>query len=490
MSYDANLWNAVLNELRRDSGRVNEMNSKSIACEKGQSLRWYEKVVGNPSYGGYALFICLHGGGQGSAQMNDSQWKDIIPFESGGFQNGTIAVACRGVSNSWKLHFEDQTYPAITRLIEDYIILRGVDPNRVYLMGFSAGGDGTYQLAERIPHLLAACSPQGGHPNGVNTINICNCPMYLAAGEKDGAFKRNEICVEYYKQIMAQNGKYLGHYNAKVEVVGGSPHSFQCWKTPRKSFFNGSKQLSQTNETAFTFMYSHTRNPYPTDISLDKKTFLTKLRNYYTPRGNTFYNIEVGKNTTDMIQVQINYNANTITVKEGDNFRINLLSGLFPRGDVVTVNDKGKTTQYKLQRDANYAKNNMKLFCDPNYGFDSYINIGNFQPEVNVGYVPQAPTTASQGRKPPQQMSGYQQPQMSGYQQPQIPGYQQPQIPGYQQGYPQVVYPGSQIGYQQGYGQGYPGMQNPYGFQQQQFGYMGPGRRQPNFGYGQQQYYY
>ena len=86
MSYDPNLWNSVLNELKMDGSRQQEMNSKVIACQKNQSLRWYEKVIGSPTYGGYALFICLHGGGQGSAQMNDSQWKDIIPFEMEDFK--------------------------------------------------------------------------------------------------------------------------------------------------------------------------------------------------------------------------------------------------------------------------------------------------------------------------------------------------------------------------------------------------------------------
>jgi hypothetical protein len=437
MSYDPNLWNSVLNELRADGARQNEMNTKSISCQKNQSLRWYEKVVGNPTQGGYALFICLHGGGQGSAQMNDSQWKDIIPFESGGFQNGTIAVACRGITNTWNLHFVDESYPAITRLIEDYIIFRNVDPNRVYLMGFSAGGDGTYALSERLPHLLAACSPQGGHPNGVSTINLCNCPIYMACGEKDGSFKRNQVCIEYYNKIMGQKGKYLGNYIAKVEVVGGSGHSFQCWKKPRKSFFNGSKNLSQTNETAFTFMYSYTRNPHPSLISLDTKTFLTPLRNYYTQRGNTFYNIELGKNPSPTIQLQINYDSNSIIVKEGSNFKINLVSSLFRRGNVVSVNAGGTTTQYQLQSDPNYARNNMKLFCDPNYGFDSYITIGNFQPEVKVGYTPQAarPVTAGSQSQMVQPQSQYQQP---GYPQ-QIPPQMYPGQGGYP---PQTIYPG------------------------------------------------
>jgi len=475
MSYNTSLWNSVLSELQRDPNRINEVNSKCIRCQKNLTLRWYEKVVGNPTYSGYALFICLHGGGQGAASMNDSQWKDIIPFESGGFQNGTIAVAPRGINNEWNLHFIDESFPALTRLIEDYIIFRGVDPNRVYLMGFSAGGDGAYQLSERLPHLLAACSPQAGHPNGVSTINICNLPIYFAAGEKDGLFKRNQICIDYYKKVMGQNGKYLGKYIAKVEVVAGSGHSFQCWKKPRRSFFNGSKSVTTSNETAFDFMYSFTRNPFPTEISLDTKCFLTPLRNYYTQRGNTFYNIEVGKNPSPIIQVKIDYAGNTITVKEGTNFKINLMSSLFGNGgDLINVISGGKSVQYRLQKDQNYARNNMKLFCDPYYGFDSYITIGNFQPEVNVGYQPQPPTPANQQAQIPQQIPqqinqrvAYPQPQRVVYPQQQINQsynqFPQQQVQyGYQQGYQQA---GFQPGYQRGFG--IPGRQGPMGYPMQ-----------------------
>ena len=490
MSYNTSLWNSVLSELQRDPNRINEVNSKCIHCQKNLTLRWYEKVVGNPSYSGYALFICLHGGGHGAASMNDSQWKDIIPFESGGFQNGTIAVAPRGINNEWNLHFVDESYPALTRLIEDYIIFRSVDPNRVYLMGFSAGGDGAYQLSERIPHLLAACSPQGGHPNGVSTINICNLPIYFAAGEKDSSFKRNQICIDYYKKVMGQNGKYLGKYIAKVEVVAGSGHSFQCWKRPRKSFFNGSKSASTSNETAFDFMYSYTRNPFPTEISLDTKCFLTPLRNYYTQRGNTFYNIEVGKNPSPIIQVKIDYAGNTITVKEGTNFKINLMSSLFGNGgDIINVISGGKTVQYRLQKDQNYARNNMKLFCDPYYGFDSYITIGNFQPEVNVGYQPQPPTPATQQAQIPQQInqrvvypqqSQIPQQQRVVYPQQQINQFPQQQMQyGYQQGYQQAGY---QQGYQRGFG--FPGRQGQMGYPQQ------PPQMQYGNVYGQQRFQY
>jgi len=402
MSYDKNMWNSIKNELKKDKTREEEMKKNEIKCQNNQTLRFYEKVVGKAGPSGYCLFICLHGGGQGAASMNDSQWKQIIPFEQNGFKQGTIGVAARGITNTWNLHFVNESFPAITRLVEDYIIFKNVDPNKVYLMGFSAGGDGTYALSERIPFLFAACSPQAGHPNGVSTINLCNLPTYLAAGEKDTAFKRNEICVDYYRQILGHNGKYCGKYIAKVEVVKDSGHSFQCWKTPRNSYFNGDKNATKSNDTAFTFMYSYTRNPNPSEISCDVKTFLTPLRNYYTQRGNSFYNIEVGKNPPNMIQLQINYGNNTINVKEGSNFKINLVSSLFKKGNVVNVTYGGKTQPYQLQKDNNYAKNNMKLYCDPNFGYDSYINIGDFQPEVNLAYLPKPAFAVSQNAQPAQ----------------------------------------------------------------------------------------
>ena len=107
-----------------------------------------------------------------------------------------------------------------------------------------------------------------------------------------------------------------------------------------------------------------------------------------------------------MIQLDINYDNNTINVKEGNNFRINLVSSLFKKGDVVTVNHQGKNQQYQLQKDKNYAKNNMKLYCDPNFGYDSYINIGDFAQEVNLAYVPKPANAVAapqaQPAKPPQ----------------------------------------------------------------------------------------
>ena len=76
---------------------------------------------------------------------------------------------------------------------------------------------------------------------------------------------------------MAQNGNYCDNYIAKVEVMSGSRHSFQCWRTPWTSFFNGEKQVKKSNDTAFTFIYSYKKNPNPSGISCDVKTIILKI---------------------------------------------------------------------------------------------------------------------------------------------------------------------------------------------------------------------
>ena len=497
-AFNTNTWISALRELENDQQRKSEIQNRQIPCQKNQSLRYYEKTYGQQSGSGFALFICLHGGGQGSAEMNDSQWKDIIPFLERGFQNGTIAVAPRGITNTWNLHFVDETFPAMIRLIENFIIFKNVDPNRVYLIGFSAGGDGAYSLCERIPFMLAAASPQGGHPNGVSTLNISNLPVYLAVGEKDGAYKRNTVAVEYYKQIVAQKGKFCGNFEAKVEVVGGSPHSFQCWKTPRKSFFNGANNITTSNETAFTFMYSHQRNPYPTELTIDVKTWLTPLRNYYTERGNTFYNVEVGKNPPEKIQLKIDYNNNNVVIKEGSNFKLNLNSKCFRGGNIINVTELNqKPYQVRLQCDENYSKRNMKLYCDPNYGFDSYIIIGKFDAETKQDGIPQPAQKVdpnAQQNQPQQNQQNYPQqnqnqqyyPPNQQYYPPQnqqyYPQQNQPYYPQQQNsnfGYPQ--YPNQQMGYGGYPPHGYPGYGQNTGFG----GHGGPGY---GYGYGGPQY--
>ena len=60
-----------------------------------------------------------------------------------------------GISDTWDLHFQEDSYPLYDRLIQNMIYTCNADPNRVYLLGFSAGGDGVYQILPRMADRFA-----------------------------------------------------------------------------------------------------------------------------------------------------------------------------------------------------------------------------------------------------------------------------------------------------------------------------------------------
>jgi hypothetical protein len=55
-----------------------------------------------------------------------------------------IVVAPRGCQDTWDLHFCGPSFALYDRLIENMICFLDVDPDKVYILGFSAGGDGVY----------------------------------------------------------------------------------------------------------------------------------------------------------------------------------------------------------------------------------------------------------------------------------------------------------------------------------------------------------
>ena len=128
--------------------RKEEMQNQSIALG-GKTLRWLEKTFGEAPADGRSLWISLHGGGGAPAAVNDGQWRNQIhlyePAEG-------IYIAPRAPTDTWNLWHEGHIDPMFQRLIENFAVLRGVNPDRIYLMGYSAGGtaSGSSRRAWRI----------------------------------------------------------------------------------------------------------------------------------------------------------------------------------------------------------------------------------------------------------------------------------------------------------------------------------------------------
>jgi predicted peptidase len=69
----------------------------------------------------------------------------------------------------------------VEQLKKDYRI----DPKRLYLMGLSMGGFGTWDTVERHPEMFAAAVPICGGGDSKRVGEIAKLPVWVFHGEKD-----------------------------------------------------------------------------------------------------------------------------------------------------------------------------------------------------------------------------------------------------------------------------------------------------------------
>jgi len=207
----------------------NEEREFYVLTHDGLSMKFFMETIGEPDQDGrYPLYLTLHGGGEGPEEENNDQWIDMFAYYKDAVENG-IYIPCRGISDTWDLHFQEGSYPLYDRLIEAMTVCYGADPDRVYLLGFSAGGDGVYQIAPRMADRFAAVNMSSGHPNGVSLQNLFHCPISLQVGIRDYYSEDAERSVQAarFEQILSDYQKEYGSgYEHRVYVHVPAGHNY------------------------------------------------------------------------------------------------------------------------------------------------------------------------------------------------------------------------------------------------------------------------
>jgi len=212
------LWDAHRKTIRAE--RRQEMKDLAITID-GHTMPFWYTTYGSKPKDGRSLWISMHGGGGAPEALNTQQWnnqKRLYQPDEG------VYLAPRAPTNTWNLWHQGHIDPMFDRLIENLIVFEDVDPNKVYLMGYSAGGDGVYQLAPRMADRWAATAMMAGHPNDARPESLRNTAFTLHMGENDTPFKRNEVAAQWKKRLAELRADDPQGYDHWVEIHEGKGH--------------------------------------------------------------------------------------------------------------------------------------------------------------------------------------------------------------------------------------------------------------------------
>lgn len=169
--------------------------------ESGKKLlyRFLEPSVEIKSGEKFPLIIFLHGSGE-RGDNNKAQLVHVMKhFVSIKMRNKypcyVMAPQCpknewwtnatrQGANFSWEAPPSD-IEKSIIALIDDLVKEKNIDPNRIYLMGLSMGGFGTWHMLAHYPDKFAAAVPicGGGDPTRVEPV--VNVPTWVFHGADD-----------------------------------------------------------------------------------------------------------------------------------------------------------------------------------------------------------------------------------------------------------------------------------------------------------------
>jgi predicted peptidase len=212
------------------------------------------------------LVIWLHGNGEGGAPghyNNESQLLanrgalGLITPEAQADFRGAYVVAPQ-VPDTW-YNIDDAGYDlAVKALIDDLASSHQIDPTRIYLMGASAGGYMTVEMASRNPEFFAAAVPTAAAlylPGGVgyvvseeDVLRLNSTPTWFIHAKNDAIIPYDKTSVwahellddsliTLYDDVVWDGVTYNGHFswiytarNDPATSIGNSHKERSLWE--------------------------------------------------------------------------------------------------------------------------------------------------------------------------------------------------------------------------------------------------------------------
>ena len=166
----------------------------------------------------YPLVVWLHGGDQGGTDIEKVKSSGLPKLIEGGKTFPFLVFSPQNPSEELLFPIE-KVEVALNEVMSKY----RVDRTRVYVMGFSRGGFGTWAMAEQFPEKFAAVVPiaGGGNRHYLSRTNE-KTAFWVFHGTNDEVIPLSDSIVLYERLVGLKR-------NARLSVLEGVDHSSVEW---------------------------------------------------------------------------------------------------------------------------------------------------------------------------------------------------------------------------------------------------------------------
>lgn len=332
----------------------------------GRELRYGEykmpffyKVWGEEPENGRSLFLSMHGGGGAPTAVNDKQYENQKKLYDATMKDlEGVYLAMRAPTDTWNLWHQPHIDEFINIIIQLAVIYENVNPNKVYILGYSAGGDGAFQLAPRLADRWAAASMMAGHPGDASPLNLRNTPFSVQVGELDSFYRRNEHAAKWEVLLRDLQEKDPEGYQHMVKIPKGKGHWMQL-----------------EDAVALPWMAQYVRNPVPDKVVWQQDDVLH----------DQFYWLAVPEDKmvkNEKIVAEYNRNKNEIVVHENysDELIIHLNDDMLDLDKEVTLIYRDQTIfKGKVSRQTANIWETLAYKGDLNLTFSARLTILNHE---------------------------------------------------------------------------------------------------------------
>ncbi len=166
--------------------------SKESFTSSGMTLPYRKAAIpGNDSEA--SLVIYLHGGSSkgndNETQMQEPGVSAISTWLSENNRKAIMLVPQCPEDKSWV----GTTQNVLVSLLQDYINRGVADADKVYILGGSMGGTGTWNMLSNHPDMFAAAMPVAGNPTGLNAEAVSKTPLYIVMGTADRLMRISNV---------------------------------------------------------------------------------------------------------------------------------------------------------------------------------------------------------------------------------------------------------------------------------------------------------